>query len=385
MQGSFFANVFLCGALFALALLLAATGAALRRESSAGLPVLGGGVGLAASALTPLASWGISNAALHFPLWPLQISLFLESLVPAFFWFGAEALFRDDFEWKPRHALGLVAVLLSLTNVLSLPQSGTELHSDDPFSRGVVLLFKGLNLGFVGMGLLATLAGWRADLVPSRLKVRFGVVVAGGAGLLVFVALDAYEIDRRTLDSTLLFALNLALGAVLLVALAFLAKNRDLLSPWPALRVFAKTPSSPLKEPKTGLNDTPHPSLAGMPPDSLAEKLRLSMEEAQIFRKEGLTIAELAGLLKVPEYRLRTHINSDLGYRNFNQFLAHSRIELAKRLLLAPGSRHDKVLSIALDVGYASLAPFNRAFREATGLSPSAFREQAKESSPLDS
>jgi AraC-like DNA-binding protein len=34
------------------------------------------------------------------------------------------------------------------------------------------------------------------------------------------------------------------------------------------------------------------------------------------------------------------------------------------------------VLTIALDLGYASLGPFNRAFKEMTGITPTAYRQQ---------
>jgi AraC-like DNA-binding protein len=35
------------------------------------------------------------------------------------------------------------------------------------------------------------------------------------------------------------------------------------------------------------------------------------------------------------------------------------------------------ILSIALDLGFASIGPFNRAFKAITGLTPGDFRQQA--------
>ena len=35
------------------------------------------------------------------------------------------------------------------------------------------------------------------------------------------------------------------------------------------------------------------------------------------------------------------------------------------------------MLTIALDLGYGSLGPFNRAFKEATGMTPTGYRERA--------
>lgn len=166
----FFANVFLCGALCALALALSATGAALRNASPTGLPVLGGGLGLAASAFTPLAAWGVTNGVEGFPFWGLQTSLFLESLIPLFFWFGAEALFQDDFRWRPKHLLGAGAALLSLANVVQLPPSGTALFADTPTGHAIVNLFKALNLLFVALGLRATFMGCTTELAVPGLE-----------------------------------------------------------------------------------------------------------------------------------------------------------------------------------------------------------------------
>jgi AraC-like DNA-binding protein len=45
--------------------------------------------------------------------------------------------------------------------------------------------------------------------------------------------------------------------------------------------------------------------------------------------------------------------------------------------LEAPEASEETILEIAFDVGFSSLGPFNRAFRETTGKSPTDFRKQA--------
>ena len=50
------------------------------------------------------------------------------------------------------------------------------------------------------------------------------------------------------------------------------------------------------------------------------------MNEEQVFREHNLTIATLAGRLKVPEHDLRRLINTTLGHRNFNAFINGYRI-----------------------------------------------------------
>lgn len=83
-----------------------------------------------------------------------------------------------------------------------------------------------------------------------------------------------------------------------------------------------------------------------------------------------LTLGVLARRVEIPEHRLRRLINRGLGYRNFAAFLNDHRIAEAKRRLADPDSMREQVSSIAFGLGYSSLAPFNRAFRDLTGLTP---------------
>lgn len=114
-----------------------------------------------------------------------------------------------------------------------------------------------------------------------------------------------------------------------------------------------------------------------------ADRLALARLEARMadggWRREGLTIGALARELETPEHRLRRLINGRLGHRNFADFLNAHRIEAAKARLADPADARTTVAAIAFDLGYGSLGPFNRAFRAATGASPTAWRRQALE------
>ena len=66
-----------------------------------------------------------------------------------------------------------------------------------------------------------------------------------------------------------------------------------------------------------------------------------------------------------------------MGHRNFSSFINGYRIARAKELLSDPNLAERTVLSIAYDVGFASLGPFNRSFREATGKTPTEYRQEA--------
>jgi AraC-like DNA-binding protein len=108
----------------------------------------------------------------------------------------------------------------------------------------------------------------------------------------------------------------------------------------------------------------------------LKQKLDAAMADA-VYREPGLTIGTLADRLGTPEHRLRALINRRLGYRNFSAFLNAHRIAEAQALLADPARVDLPVLTIAMDLGYGSLAPFNRAFREATAQTPTDFRRAA--------
>ena len=114
------------------------------------------------------------------------------------------------------------------------------------------------------------------------------------------------------------------------------------------------------------------------------DRLELLMSTQQVWKEEGLTIAGLALRANVPESQLRRLINDCLGYRNFPSYVNAHRIAAAKSRLSDPNEARVSISAIAYDIGFASLGPFNRAFREETGVAPSEWRRSAlHEPSPI--
>lgn len=104
------------------------------------------------------------------------------------------------------------------------------------------------------------------------------------------------------------------------------------------------------------------------------ERLHHVMEVDALWRREGLTIGQFAESVGLPEHRLRRLINAQLGHRNFASFINQRRIAEARTVLKDPASAAKTVASIAFDLGFGSLGPFNRAFRDETGLTPTEYR-----------
>ena len=106
----------------------------------------------------------------------------------------------------------------------------------------------------------------------------------------------------------------------------------------------------------------------------LLAALRRLMEHDRAYREEGLSIGGLAAKLGLPEHGLRRLINRRLGYRNFNAFLNSYRVDDVMAALADPAQEAVPILTIAMDAGFQSLGPFNRAFKARTGTTPSEFR-----------
>ena len=88
---------------------------------------------------------------------------------------------------------------------------------------------------------------------------------------------------------------------------------------------------------------------------------------------DALTIAGLARLLGTNTGYLSRALNEGLGM-NFSTFVNRLRCE-SVAAALRDGAKGD-LLDLALEAGFSSKASFNRAFRDAFGVAPSAYRRQ---------
>ncbi|MEH6611343.1 MAG: helix-turn-helix domain-containing protein [Halioglobus sp.] len=106
------------------------------------------------------------------------------------------------------------------------------------------------------------------------------------------------------------------------------------------------------------------------------DRIVAAMEQERVYKDMELTIRSLGAALTIPEHRLRQHINQQLDYRNFNDFLNHYRIEEASAQLRDSENARLPVLTIAMDAGYRSMTTFNKAFRARHGLTPMEYRQK---------
>jgi len=264
------------------------------------------------------------------------------------FWLFSRALFDDEFRWRPWHLLLWAALALAAVAACVVPVA-------DPSVVGLAITLA--TLGFAVLAVLQSLSSWRADLVEKRRRLRVFVVAAGALYTVVNMG------SRLLLGGPALGWAGLvdvlALSAVALTVAWHLVRSS-------AAQLFA--PEEPVAPP-VALQATPEPADA-----HLAAALEQLMNAERVYRQDGLTIGALAMRLKVPEYKLRRAINQGLGYRNFNAFLNRYRIAEVKAALADPAQAPVPVLTLAMDAGFQSLGPFNRAFKAETGVTPTEFR-----------
>ena len=204
-------------------------------------------------------------------------------------------------------------------------------------------------------------AGWRGDLIEQRRRIRVAVLLSGAAYALVVTLVQTGEIFVGSAESLS----PLAAGALMVMGLT---------SVWAFGRVDPLLFAAPVR---SGAPQPEVPAPIEGPDAAVAAELERLMRTERLYREEGLTIAALALRLRFPEHRLRQLINQKLGHRNFSAFLNQWRLGDAKTALGDAAQRDVPISTIALDAGFASLGPFNRAFKADTGLTPSDFRARA--------
>jgi AraC-like DNA-binding protein len=283
-------------------------------------------------------------------LWPLQV---IAMGTPAMLWVWAGVVFVDEYRpsWRDAVAWAVLPVLW-----------GFGLYAWRPW---VEIAGNALALLFVLLAAWRIVAGLRGDLVERRRRLRpllaiLAVLYAGGIALMNMVV--GWQLAGAT--GQIVEAAVLA-GLAAAFALLTLRADQSLAGP---LVVEARRPDpDEAREPSAAVDDQE---------DALLARLRRLMEEEKVYRQEGFGVGALVAALKVPEYRLRRLINLRLGHRNFSSFVNGYRLAEATAALADPNQADVPILTIALDAGFQSIGPFNRAFKAHTGMTPTAYRKQ---------
>jgi AraC-like DNA-binding protein len=298
-------------------------------------------ISVAADATLTIVGYGPS-------LWlaPLQ---FVAVGSAAMLWIWIGTLFDDDFQpsWRDAAAWAVLPAVDLVGHVVWRPWMGWVEQWG--------------SLAFILLAGWRAVAGLRGDLVERRRRLR--PILAGAAVVYSVVTSVAHAMGSGGAAHPAAHTLEAAVLLALTAAFALLALR--------GRRPIFAVPAVPPPTPVAAAVAEAAPSAED---DALLARLRGLMEDARIYRREGFDLAALVAALDLPEYRLRRLINQRLGYRNFSSFVNAYRLAEATAALADPAQAGVPVLTIALDAGFQSIGPFNRAFKAHTGMTPTEYR-----------
>ena len=321
-------------------------------------------VGLPATVFAPLAvclsAFVVTNTpqpASLFGEFANGIAHFLSGFTVTFLWWFCLSCFDSRFHLRG----GVLAVGVVWTIVAALDRG---LFGNSVAGKGLSVLLVAMGFGIVGHLIWRLIAERSGDLIQSRHDARIRVAVLLGGMLLLDLAADTvYGFAWRPL------AFAMTQNAMILAFALWLAKR--LLATRPNVLTF-RTGSS--FETDAGTLPFHHTESE----KKLRRRLSNLIETQRIHLDPDLTFAAFVEQMGAPERTVRKLINHDLGFDHFRVFLNHYRVAEARRLLGEPDRVGVKLITIAFDSGFASLASFNRVFRAMEGCSPGEYRSTAR-------
>ncbi len=262
-------------------------------------------------------------------------------MLPFAFWQMAKAMFRDQ---QPTKWIEWTWVLLTVVAYYGLYPAGR-------FEYGELasLAARALSIFFVVLAIIEVQHGSKSDLDEKRMQLRkhftyfIGIVVVLTVISELGLSSTEQEIPKLVQRTSILIFNTLFIG------LNFNIRNT--------------------------LFDIPRKNTEIKNPD-VVEKIQSSMTNLELYKKDSLTIGKLAEEMGIQEYKIRRVINQEMGYRNFIDFINSYRITLACEMLKDRNKKDLTILEIAYHIGFNSIGPFNRAFKRATGLTPTEFRKK---------
>lgn len=288
------------------------------------------------------------------------VLLFFTELMPYFLWCFAMALLQDNFhpkQWsgatrvfaRTFAAIAIIIGLLWFIYFFGYRQGKGSFHQINHLIEFALLA----HIIFIAIRDL------RDDLVNSRRTMRILLMIFISVYLSFLLVL---ELSDASLRDSVTFSLINALWCCCCC------------STFSWFYVNNKLQNEPLLEVNRGENDMLATTVPTIFQANYQALCQLMTDD--VFKETNLTINRLAEKLALPEHQLRELINKHLGFRNFSDYLNSYRIPAACRELETIVKLRKPILTIALELGFGSIAAFNRAFKAKTGQTAKEYRQQ---------
>ena len=286
----------------------------------------------------------------------------LRNATTAFFMLLCHSVFRDGSP-APKALLALLMVQLFLEEPLAWI-IGPSWATANPVTSLILyeVVPSAIQILFLGFALYWILNERDADLVAARRKVRVFLLVVYVVQVVLSLAVERVAMSFDVFPWFALYPIHVVF--VVIALMTSLVVLVSLMSPDSVYYIDASPEVDPQSTAASD-SDTTEADVA---------RVRAALDSERVYRTTGLSVGDLANHLSLPEYRLRSLIHHHLGFRNFNVLLHHFRIGEVSEALADPAQNRTPVLTLALSAGYQSLSPFNRAFRDLQGMTPTEYR-----------
>ncbi len=310
---------------------------------------------------------------LHHSAWLVAVVTVLSCATCNVYWLFARSLFRTRNAVQAQHIA--VALLIALLIVLlrwSENQDPTGNHTTTVALGSILSLASGTVLV---LAFLEPLRDWAHTSVSER-RLRISFMLMFGGCVLVTSIISALAEHHSTWQG----ARELSIGSAALlmiifshIAMQFRRTHPLALQEKVQQETMVTADCAPVATTKT---------IHSADDQTLAEAILAKLAQGELFREAQLKVADLAQQLNAGEHKISRVITQVLGERNFNQLINRYRIAYASEQLRAWPNR--SVIDISADSGFASLGPFNRAFKASMGCTPSEYRSRSHVLNALD-
>jgi len=278
--------------------------------------------------------------------WFINMAIFAAKTTVISAWLLVQCIFDERFRFdKFRLSVALLWIAVVINGMWR-------------FQRGISGPFDYANLIFalilMGHLIWGLLRGYEGDLRLRRRSARM-VLSLILVGFLLFELLVDVVMGFDWRPDAFIYAQN---GLILFIVLALAAL---------ILRVDISALSAHTPPPRPEGEFTNH-----------AQMLRRLIETDKIYLTPELRLSDVVARLPLSEAATRSLIHNEFGHGHFRSFLNQYRVKHAQDLLRSPECQSSKLIAIAFDSGFASLASFQRAFKKEVGLTASQWRQQQK-------
>jgi AraC-like DNA-binding protein len=304
-------------------------------------------------------------------------------------------------EKRDKSQVWLVALLLSLT--LRIGKSALHLYLQDAFSIELVYLFLGLNF-FIGPLLYGYLRSLNRapgnkvylHLVPGVAVMLSGLLLPAELWEWIYAMLIVQTVlylgyAWRQIDKFLSFqnvliswknhvflgVTGISLSYFLVVLLSLNQYTLPVLTY--AVLLYLMTlylmRSSDIKKLLLLEEKYKHTKLSDSQRIAIMTELDRLMENQQLYIRSDLTLKQVSEMVKMPVSYISQAINLQLS-QNFNEWVNEKRIRDICLKLKSECGKELTIKEVAYAHGFNSLSSFHQAFKNNTGMTPSAFKKQ---------